>query len=413
MKNKIQRALPHDIPPTAGLPVLAKDFLPSGVRLDDALVKLLGIPHPIMCSSGTSALIVGLKTFAKDSKRDTVIVTAFSCPLVVMAIAHCGLKVVLCDTAPGSFDFDFQQLAALTSESTLAIISTHLAGKWADVAKAKKIAESVGAYVIEDAAQSLGATVNAVGESVGLVGDIGFFSLSVGKGLTAYAGGVLFTKDAALRKQLVETANALLPFNGLLEIKRSIQFIAYYVFYRPLLLPYVYGLQYREAVKKNDWITALGERFGAHIPMHRLGAWRQNRAANAAKRLPEYFRSTTAQAEKRVAALEAITRLTLIKNTNDAKTTWPFIMVLFPDSLSRDAALEQLTGLGLGVTRLFAYALNDYDYLKPYLVNSDNQSRLFPAAKDFSERLLTISNSLELKDAQFEKIVERIKSVLN
>ena len=412
MRNKARMMLPRDVPPTAGLPVMAKDFLPGHDRLDDVLMKLLGIPQPIMCSSGTSALIVGLKTLAKNSKRDTVIVTAFSCPLVVIAIAHCGLNVTLCDTAPDSFDFDFEQLTALASERTLAIISTHLAGKWADVAHAKRIADAVGAYVIEDAAQSLGATINEAGESVGLVGDVAFFSLSVGKGLTTYAGGILFTRDPVLQQKLTETALALQPASPLSELKRSIQFIAYFLFYRPLLLPYVYGMQYRHAVAKNDWITALGERFGTHIPMHTLGAWRQNRAANAAKRLPEYLRKTGAQAEKRVAALEAEKRLTILKNTNGARTTWPFIMILFPDLLTRDAALTQLNGLGLGVTRLYAYALNEYDYLKPHLSASDKRPGAFPAAKDFSERLLTLSNSLALTDAQFGTIMGIITSVL-
>jgi perosamine synthetase len=404
---------PINIPPTAGLPVVLKDFLPGRIRLDNRLSKLLNIPHPIMCSSGTSALIVALKTIAQDNlQRDTVIVTSFSCPLVVMAIAYCGLKVKLCDTAPNSFDFDFQKLAALASQNTLAIISTHLGGQCADVLKATKIAQTVGAYIIEDAAQSLGADLNAAGESVGLGGDIGFFSLSVGKGLTTYSGGVLFAKNNALQKKMAGMAEGLLPASFFLEIKRSVQFFGYFLFYRPFLLPYVYGFAYRKAVRNDDWIRALGERFSINIPMHALGLWRQRRAANAVGRLSEYFLKTTAQAEKRVKILESLTGLSVIKNSNGAKATWPFIMVLLPTSVIRDKALGDLNELGLGVTRLYAYALNNYDYLKPYLATLDRQPGLFPVAKDFSERLLTISNSLALKDAQFDEIIKIIKSAL-
>ena len=88
-------------------------------------------------------------------------------------------------------------------------------------------------------------------------------------------------------------------------------------------------------------------------------------------------------------------------------------MLLFPSLTARDTALQKLTPLGLGVSRLFAYPLNEYDYLKPYLSSADLESNHFPMAKDFSERLLTISNSLWLEDAKFHEIIEIIKLTYN
>lgn len=402
--------LPIEIPPTAGLPVLLEDFFPNQFLLGDEISKILNIPSQIICCSGTAALIISLKAISDNPKRDTVIIPAFSCPLVVMAVTYCGLKVKLCDTEPNSFDFDFNKLKFLANENTLAIISTHLGGKCANVIKAKQIAQAVGSYVIEDAAQALGAQI--AGKSVGLSGDIGFFSLAIGKGLTSYEGGLLFSNNTVLHKKIGAMAEKLQPYNWFLEIKRSIQFLGYFLFYRPFLLPYAYGLPYRKSVRNNDWITALGERFGSNIPMHKLGKWREKRAANAAARLPEYLMRVAEQAEKRVKILESINELIVIKDNNDSNGVWPLIMVLFPDSISRNNTLEILTASGLGVSLLFACALNDYDYLRPHLPSSDIQPDSFPAAKDFSGRLLTISNSPWLEDMQFQKIVDIIKNAI-
>src|SRR5438132_1456732 len=71
------------------------------------------------------------------------------------------------------------------------------------------MARDRGAAVIEDAAQSLGAMHR--GTPVGTIGDVGFYSLAAGKGLTLYEGGVLVARDAGLRRQLRETSERIVP----------------------------------------------------------------------------------------------------------------------------------------------------------------------------------------------------------
>src|SRR5256885_3873851 len=67
-------------------------------------------------------------------------------------------------------------LRSLCSECTLAVLPTHLCGRVADVATAVDCARAVGAWVVEDAAQALGARLR--GEPVGWQGDVGFYSLA-------------------------------------------------------------------------------------------------------------------------------------------------------------------------------------------------------------------------------------------
>ena len=74
-------------------------------------------------------------------------------------------------------------------------------------------------------------------------------------------------------------------------------------------------------------------------------------------------------------------------------------MVLMPSEAARDAALARLWTGGVGVSRLFIHALPDYAYLAPLL-----DSRDVPNARDLAARMLTISNSPWLRDADFERI---------
>ena len=397
--------LPIDIPPTAGLPVKLEDFLPSSKSFAQSLTDTLKIPMPILCCSGTAALVVSLKTLSEKSVRDTVIVPAYSCPLVVLAIVHCGLKVQLCDTAPSHFDFDFLKLKALANEKTLAIISTHMGGRLANVQAAKEITKSIGAFVIEDGAWVMGATQH--GKPVGIAGDIAFFSLAAGKGLTTYEGGVLFSRSEILHQKLQATAQNLLKPNWQRELQRTLQFLGYSAFYRPHFLPYVYGNDYRRAVQKGDWISALGDWFSADIPLHSLGRWRQSRASNTVKRMMAFYGGTREKAITRIEILKNISGIQILEDQADEQGVWPFIMVLLPSQQIRDVIINKLTPMGLGVSRLFAYALNEYDYLKPYL-----SSEPMPAAEDFANRMLTISNSPWLADKQFQTIAHEIKNIL-
>ncbi len=399
--------LRSDIPPTAGLPARFGDFMTHGGDFAAALTRALEIPTPILTASGTAAFIVALRTLAAGQTRDIVILPGFSCPLVVRAVVHCGLKVRLCDTAPNHFDFDFARLAALADHRTLAIVSTHLAGRVADAAAAQRIAQAVGAFVIEDAAQALGARKD--GRAVGLVGDVGFFSLAVGKGLTTFEGGVLFSASDAMQRRLRATAKALLPPRRIWELRRCLEFLGYALFYRPSLLPYFYGMRYRRAVRAEDWLTATGEKFGISIPMHPLGGWRQRRAERALRRLPDHIRQTTEIARRFRERLRRIASLQVIGDADEACGVWPSLMVVMPDRKRRDMAIARLASLGLGVGRLFAYPLNAYEDLRGHLAPEDRAVNALPAAQRFADRLLTLSTSPWLSELQCETIGRTIE----
>ncbi len=396
-----------EVPPTAGLPPRFGDLLPfAGPSLAEQAMQFLGVDDVQIECSGTAALVVALTALKRRSPRTSVIVPAYTCPLVAIAVAHCGLTLRLCDLSPDSIDMDAGALAALCGDDTLAIVPTHLAGRVADVDTAIACARRVGAWVIEDAAQAFGARR---GETmVGTQGDIGFFSLAVGKGLTTYEGGVLIAREASLRADLRRCALDIAPFNAAWEIKRSLQLLGYYAFYRPAGLPFVYGRPRRRALRAGDAVAAVGDDFSLSIPLHRLGAWRRSVGAHAFPRLHDFLQALAAQAQRRCARLAQIPQLKVLQDAGDARGTWPFLLLLMPSQILRDTALAELWATNLGVSRLFIHALPDYDYLTAIVPKAD-----VPRARDFAARMLTISNSTWLDDARFEtvcRVLERVVS---
>jgi len=389
----------REVPPTAGLPLHWRDFNPrrKSPSLDESLAAFLDVPSVQLECSGTAALVIALTTLKRASSRRSVIVPAYTCPLVALAVLHCGLEPVLCDLASGTFEFSAETLERLCGSDTLAIIATHLGGRVCELARVTSIARRHGAFVIEDAAQSLGASWR--GRKAGTIGDIGFFSLAAGKGLTLYEGGILLARDAVLRKALKETSGELAPYRLLWEWRRSLQLIGYGLFYRPAMLRFAYGAPLRRALRKERMIEAVGDDFSSAIPLHRVGSFRRNVGARAAARLPLFLDALAMQGAIRRRLLQSIPGITVICDADHTRGTWPFFMIVMPTTEARDLALNQLWTAGVGVTRLFIHALPDYPYLQAQLGVSD-----VPNARDFAARMLTVSNSPWLLEADFHRI---------
>jgi len=389
----------HEVPPTAGLPPRWRDLLPwRGPSLAARAAEFLGVEEVQVTCSGTAALVVALTALKRRSARTDVIVPAYTCPLVAIAVAHCGLTLRPCDLVVNGIDMDPATLAALCDDNTLAIVPTHLGGRVADVDTALACAHRVGAWVIEDAAQALGARF-ADDASIGTKGNIGFFSLAVGKGLTTYEGGLLIAGEAGLREDLRRCGEEIARYDAALEIARSAQLIGYHAIYRPLGLTLAYGLPRRNALRSGDAIAAVGDDFSLSIPLHRMGDWRDGVGARAFVRLHDFQEKLDKQAVRRRSRLGSIAAITVFQDRDRVRGTWPFFLICMPTRAARDAALSELWASHLGVSRLFIHALPDYAYLR------DIVSALpLPNAREFAARTLTVSNSLWLGDEEFEQI---------
>ncbi|WP_140727572.1 DegT/DnrJ/EryC1/StrS family aminotransferase [Pseudomonas sp. Hp2] len=389
-----------ELPPTAGLPLHLGDLWPRrGDVLEARLQALFGLPEPLLTCSGTVALLLSLRVLRRLAPgRDEVVVPAYTCPLVALAVHAAGLKLRLCDLRAGHFEFDPDALRVACGARTLAVVPTHLGGRIADVAAACAVAHGCGAWVIEDAAQALGARVGD--RSVGLHGDIGFFSLAAGKGLSLYEGGVLVSTDPNLRALLAREL-ARVPARPLWELRRSAELLGLALLYRPLALALAYGMPLRRALREGDPVRAVGDLFGPDIPVHRVGRWRRAVGANAVPRLPGFLDAARERALAWREELAALPGVTVYGDRDGERGTWPVLWLRLPDRTRRDAALRRLWTAGLGVSRMFVHALPDYAYLGDRVVPAE-----VPQARALADCTLTVGNGVWLDARARGKVVE-------
>ncbi|MDR6729749.1 MULTISPECIES: DegT/DnrJ/EryC1/StrS family aminotransferase [Delftia] len=397
------------LPPTAGLPLRAADLLPWGdADLATALAQWLGVPAVQLECSGTSALMVALQTLRHLAPgRSEVIAPAYTCPLVALAVAHCGLQLRLCDLRPDTLDMSRHHLRALCSERTLAVLPTHLCGRVADVDTALDCARAVGAWVVEDAAQALGARLR--GEPVGWQGDAGFYSLAVGKGLTTFEGGVLLARDPALREALRETHAASVRQDRGWELRRSLELLGYAALYRPAGLDLAYGRPLRDALSRSDWVQAAGDDFDDAIARHELGAWRRRVGRRALARLADFQQQLLRQARERGAWLSAIDGIEVVGDTvPGAQGVWPVLLLRLRDAATRDALLRAQWGRGWGLSLPFVHVLPDYGRYDHVLGLA--RQDVVDQGRDWARRLVAVGNSLWFDDARFGDLVQVLES---
>lgn len=419
----------YEVPPTAGLPLELSDLIPSGIELEEQLASIIDVSTSkagtigdtsahrvtakdiIVTSSATAGLLAALLALKARSTRTKVIIGGYTCPLVAMAIAQAGLETILCDLKADSFDFDLKALERLADSATLCVIATHLGGVPCEVEAVRTIAKAVGAFVIEDAAQALGART-ADGRSVGTSSDLGVFSLTRGKGLTIYEGGFLYTKDPSFSKELRTALHALeektKAAHPLEEVSKVAQILGYALLYNPLGLSIVYGVPLKQALKDHDIQKAVGDDLSGMISANPVSSYRKSIGAKSASRFHAFLANNQTRAKRRVEQLKSMEELTVIEPSAPASGSWPFISIVCRSKELRDQILERLWTSGLGVTRLFAWDLNGYDYLRDDVARFD-----VPNSTRLAERSFMISNSHWLSDVKFDSILLVLKQTCN
>jgi len=174
------------------------------------LQKYLNVKHVIGCGNGTDALQIAM--MALDLiPGDEVITTNFTFIATVEVIALLGLKPVLVDVCPDTFNIDVNAVKKAITSKTKAIVPVHLFGQCANMEALMEIAEHHGIFVIEDNAQAIGADYTfSAGNTLkaGTIGHIGCTSFFPSKNLGCYGdGGALFTNDDDLAEKIASIVN--------------------------------------------------------------------------------------------------------------------------------------------------------------------------------------------------------------
>ncbi|KTC78674.1 DegT/DnrJ/EryC1/StrS family aminotransferase [Legionella cincinnatiensis] len=175
---------------------------PEIAQLEKQLAEFVGVKHVIANSSGTDALLMALMAL-EIQPGDEVITTPFSFFATSEVISLCQAKPVFVDIDPLTYNMEPNQLENAITNKTKAIMPVGLYGQCADHDKINAIAEKYGIPVIEDAAQSFGATYK--GRNSCALSTIGCTSFFPSKPLGGYGdSGACFTNDDALAQKLIE-----------------------------------------------------------------------------------------------------------------------------------------------------------------------------------------------------------------
>lgn len=166
---------------------------PEVAELETDLAARAGVGHCIGVANGTDALQLALMALGVGY-GDEVITPAFSYAAAAEVIALLGATPVLVDVDPVSFNVEPAAVRAAINDRTRAIIAVDLFGQCADYDALTEIAVGRNIAVIEDAAQSFGATFR--GRKAGSLGSIATTSFFPSKPLGCYGdGGACFTDD--------------------------------------------------------------------------------------------------------------------------------------------------------------------------------------------------------------------------
>ena len=168
-------------------------------KFEEALARITGAPHAIVVCNGTVALHLAMHCLG-IGPGDEVIVPTFTYIASVNAITQTGAKPIFAESRESDWLIDPTKIEALTTPRTKAILPVHLYGAVCDMPAIMEIARKRGLKIIEDCAESLGATLH--GQHTGTFGDIGTFSFFGNKTITTGEGGAVIAADPALSHRL-------------------------------------------------------------------------------------------------------------------------------------------------------------------------------------------------------------------
>lgn len=178
---------------------------PNVQAFEKEAAEYLGVKHAIGVASGTDALHLALLAEG-IGEGDEVITTAFTFIATAEAIRYVGAKPVFVDVDPKTFNITAATIEAAITDKTTAVMPVHLFGQPVDLAAIKGVCDKHNLKLIEDCAQSFGASIN--GKQTGSIGNAAGYSFFPSKNLGAFGdGGLVGTNSDATAEMIRQLRN--------------------------------------------------------------------------------------------------------------------------------------------------------------------------------------------------------------
>ena len=180
--------------------ILNSGFLTMGEKVtqfERLFAEFVGVKYAVAVNSGTSALEIPLRALNVEGK--SIIIPTNTFMATPLAALHAGAKVIFADVSRESLSIDPKEIEKKIIDGTVGVIIVHIGGiispEWN---KIKKICESNGLFILEDAAHAHGATID--GQMAGSLGTAGSFSFYPTKIVNTAEGGMITTDDEDIYK---------------------------------------------------------------------------------------------------------------------------------------------------------------------------------------------------------------------
>lgn len=168
-------------------------------EFEQKFAQYCGCKYGAAVTSGTTALHLAVAA-AGIKKGDEVLISSSTNIATALAVVHNGAIPIPVDSEPITWNMNVDLVESLITTKTKAVIPVHLYGHPVDMGRLMKIAKKYNLVVIEDCAESHGATY--VGKKTGSLGDMGCFSFYASKIITTGEGGMVITNSKTLAQKL-------------------------------------------------------------------------------------------------------------------------------------------------------------------------------------------------------------------
>ncbi|MDB4516669.1 DegT/DnrJ/EryC1/StrS family aminotransferase [Crocinitomicaceae bacterium] len=205
-------------------------------ELLEAFRNTFGVKHCLLFSTGRAAmcfLFRCLHKYCDNSQRNEVVIPGYTCYSVASSAVMAGLKIRVCDIDPVTLSYDLEQLESVDFSRVLCVVTANLYGLPDDLQEIERITNGNNVYLVDDAAQSLGATVT--GKPSGTFGIAGLYSLDKGKNITSIQGGIIVTNDNALAELMLSEFHALGENSRSDNVREYFKALVYFFFLHPAL----------------------------------------------------------------------------------------------------------------------------------------------------------------------------------
>jgi perosamine synthetase len=329
-------------------------------------------------SSGRAAMVVVLRAMARAAGpgRKRVVIPGYTCYSVPAAVELAGLEPVLCDIDPDTLGIDVDRLAQMDLSDVAAIVTANLYGLPNRLEEVEDIARRAGAFLLDDAAQSLGAQY--AGRPVGGFGDVGLYSFDKGKNVPTMQGGAIVARPGPVAA-MIDAEIARLPQAGRGDTLINVAKLLPYVL---MLRPGLYGM-----VRSLPFLGLGQTRYETAYPITRYSPVLAGLASRLVKDIDGINAIRIRNATNVRRAIERAPGVRCIEPLPKARPVYLRLPVRAHSASARDALIDRLERAGIGATASYPRALVDVPEVARRLVNAHDAMH---GAREVANTIVTL-----------------------